>query len=88
MGAAAMVDAQAEAMKAAAENAGGAMMGFMGMGMAQAAGGMNAASLYDRAESERASARTIEIKTTSKGENLSPFLHPLFLTDFIKYPIL
>ncbi len=56
MGAAAMVDAQAEAMKAAAENAGGAMMGFMGMGMAQAAGGMNAASLYDRAESERASA--------------------------------
>ncbi len=54
MGAAAMVDAQAEAMKGAATNPNGAMMGFMGVGMAQAAGGMSAASLYDRAEAERA----------------------------------
>ncbi|MBR7039595.1 MAG: SPFH domain-containing protein, partial [Oscillospiraceae bacterium] len=37
-----LTDAQAEAMKTAAGNQGGAMMGFMGMGMAQQAGGMNA----------------------------------------------
>ncbi|MBO4939153.1 MAG: SPFH domain-containing protein [Oscillospiraceae bacterium] len=46
MAAAKMVDAQAEAMKAAAANSGGAMMGFMGMNMAQQAGGLNANQLY------------------------------------------
>ena len=46
MAAAKLVDAQAEAMKAAASNAGGAMMGFMGMGMAQQAGGLNANQLF------------------------------------------
>ena len=46
MAAAKMVDAQAEAMKAAASNAGGAMMGFMGMNMAQQAGGLNANQLF------------------------------------------
>ncbi len=53
MGAAAMVDAQSEAMKSAAKNPNGAMMGFMGMGMAQGAGGLNASELYARAEKER-----------------------------------
>lgn len=43
MAAATLVGAQAEAMKSAAENKNGAMMGFMGMGMAQQAGGVNAA---------------------------------------------
>lgn len=46
MAAAHMVQAQAEAMKAAASNEGGAMMGFMGMNMAQASGGLNANDLY------------------------------------------
>ncbi len=46
MAAAHMVQAQAEAMKTAAGNSGGAMMGFMGMNMAQAAGGLNANALY------------------------------------------
>ena len=46
MAAAKMVDAQAEAMKAAASNSGGAMMGFMGMNMAQQAGGLNANQLF------------------------------------------
>ncbi len=46
MGAAAVVGAQAEAMKTAAGNSAGAMTGFMGMGMAMNAGGMNAANLY------------------------------------------
>ncbi len=47
MAAAALVGAQADAMKAAAANEGGAMMGFMGLGMAnQAGGGMNAQNLF------------------------------------------
>ena len=46
MAAATLVGAQAEAMKAAATNEGGAMMGFMGIGMAQQAGGMNAQDLF------------------------------------------
>ena len=46
MAAAHMVQAQAEAMKSAAKNENGAMMGFMGMNMAQTAGGLNANALY------------------------------------------
>lgn len=46
MAAAHMVQAQAEAMKAAAANENGAMMGFMGLNMAQQAGGLNANALY------------------------------------------
>lgn len=38
--------AVADAMKAAAENPGGAMTGFMGVGMAAGAGGMNAQNLF------------------------------------------
>ena len=44
--AATLVEAQADAMRKAAENQGGAMMGFMGMNMAQQAGGMNAQNLF------------------------------------------
>ena len=46
MAAATLVGAQSEAMKSAAGNPNGAMMGFMGMGMAQQAGGMNAQNLF------------------------------------------
>lgn len=46
MAAATLVEAQAEAMKAAAGNKGGAMTGFMGMGMAMNAGGVNPQNLY------------------------------------------
>jgi len=41
-----LVGAQAEAMKTAAGNTNGAAMAFMGMGMAQNAGGINAQGLY------------------------------------------
>lgn len=44
--AAILVEAQAEAMKTAAGNAGGAAMGFFGMNMAQQTGGLNAQNLY------------------------------------------
>ena len=54
MAAAHMVQAQAEAMKAAAANENGAMMGFMGMNMAQAAGGLNANTLYQMGQQQNA----------------------------------
>ncbi len=55
MGAATMVEAQAEAMKSAGKNSGGAMQGFFGMGMAMNAGGMNAQNLYQMgAEQQKA----------------------------------
>ena len=43
-----------EAMKTAAANSAGAMTGFMGMGMAQQAGGINAAQLYQMAAQQEA----------------------------------
>lgn len=46
MAAATLVEAQSEALKGAASNEGGAMVGFMGMNMAQNAGGINAQDLY------------------------------------------
>lgn len=49
-----MVGVQGEAMKSAAANPNGAMMGFMGMGMAQAAGGMNAAQLFQIGQQQTA----------------------------------
>ena len=50
MAAAAMVGAQTEAMKSAAKNENGAMMGFMGMNMAQQAGGLNANALFQMSQ--------------------------------------
>ena len=47
MAAAHLVGAQAQAMQDAANNAGGAAMGFMGMNMAMNTGGMNAANLFN-----------------------------------------
>lgn len=46
MAAATLTSAQADAMKMAASNENGAMMGFMGMGMAAQSGGMNAQNLF------------------------------------------
>ena len=56
MAAAHMVQAQAEAMKSAAKNENGAMMGFMGMNMAQSAGGMNTNALFQMGQQQAASA--------------------------------
>ena len=56
MGAAYTTMAQGEAMKAAAANEKGAMMGFMGMNMVQQAGGVNATQLYQMAAQQPAPA--------------------------------
>ena len=54
MAGATLVGAQAEAMKTAAGNAGGAAVGFMGMNMAMNAGGVNAQSLYQMGQQQAA----------------------------------
>ena len=56
MAAATLTAAQAEAMKTAAANENGAMMGFMGMGMATQAGGVNAQSLFEMGAAQQAAA--------------------------------
>ena len=54
MAGATLVGAQADAMKAAANNQGGAMTGFMGMGMAMNTGGMNAQNFYAMGQQQAA----------------------------------
>ena len=54
MAAANLNAAQADAMRNAASNPGGAMMGFAGMNMANQMGGMNAGQLYQMAANEQA----------------------------------
>lgn len=53
MAAAHLTEAQGEAMKTAAGNSGGAMVGFMGMNMAQANGGINAGNLFNMAAQQQ-----------------------------------
>ena len=67
MGAAYTTMAQGEAMKAAAANENGAMMGFMGMGMAQQAGGVNAAQLYQMAAQQQAAAPAAPTASAAGG---------------------
>ena len=52
MAGAALVGAQADAMRGAANNTGGAAMAFMGMNMAQQAGGMNAQNLFSMGQQQ------------------------------------
>ncbi|MBP1536225.1 MAG: SPFH domain-containing protein [Ruminococcus sp.] len=54
MAAGGVVAAQGDAMRAAGSNAGGAMAGFMGVNMAQQAGGMNAQQLFGMAAQQQA----------------------------------
>ena len=56
MAAASLVSAQGDAMRTAAGNTGGAMTGFMGMGMAGQAGGMNPQSLFQMGAQQAAPA--------------------------------
>ena len=67
MAAAHMVQAQADAMKAAARNEGGAMTGFMGMGMAQTAGGVNTNSLFQMGQAQQPAAPAADGWTCACG---------------------
>ena len=58
MAAAHLAGAQAAAMQNAASNAAGAATGFIGMNMANSAGGMNAASLYEISAQQKAAAQS------------------------------
>jgi membrane protease subunit (stomatin/prohibitin family) len=77
MAAATLVGAQSEAMKAAGANEGGAMLGFMGLGMAQAVGTNSAAQLYQMGQAPPAAppptvppaAATASAKAMSGGWN-------------------
>lgn len=66
MAGAALVGAQAEAMKAAASNENGAMMGFMGMNMAQQSGGLNANELFQMGGQQSAPAHASQTGWTCK----------------------
>lgn len=69
MAAATLVGAQADAMKSAASNSEGAMTGFMGMGMAMNAGGMNAQNLFAMGQQAAATQGNWKCScgTTAKG---------------------
>ena len=58
MAAASLVGAQGDAMRAAAANRNGAVMGFMGMNMAMQAGGVNAQNLYEMGAAQQAQMQT------------------------------
>lgn len=73
MAAANLAQAQAEAMKTAAGNANGAMMGFMGMNMANQTGGMNANSLYEMGASQAQSGTSQAQGGASQAEGMQWF---------------
>lgn len=63
MAAATLVDAQSEAMRAAASNEAGAMTGFMGFGMAQQSGGANAQNLFAMGQQQQVQQSQSSIQT-------------------------
>lgn len=65
MVAAALAGAQADAMKTAAGNPAGAMTGFMGMGMANSAGGINAGDLFAMGQPQAAQTASVAQQNTA-----------------------
>lgn len=64
MAAATMVEAQSAAMQSAAKNSGGAMVGFMGMNMAQQQGGVNAQGLFNMAAQQQSQQQAQQAQQT------------------------
>lgn len=64
MAAATLAGAQADAMKAAASNSGGAMTGFMGMGMAMQSGGVNVQNLFQMGAEQQAARQAAQPQQT------------------------
>lgn len=71
MAAATLVGAQSDAMRAAAENEGGAMMGFMGLGMAQNAGGSNVQNLFAMGQQQEQAQVGNKAESKAQGWNCS-----------------
>ncbi|MGN1404486.1 MAG: SPFH domain-containing protein [Ruminococcus sp.] len=69
MAAATLTGAQADAMRAAASNPNGAMMGFMGMNMAGQAGGMNAQALYQMGAQQQAAQAAQPVQQVASPAN-------------------
>lgn len=67
MAAATLVGAQADAMKAAASNPNGAMTGFMGMGMAANASGMNPQNLFAMGAQQQAQPQQPAVPVKAEG---------------------
>jgi Putative virion core protein (lumpy skin disease virus) len=67
MAAASIVDSQSEAMKIAAANDGGAMLGFMGLNMAAGAGGMNAEGLFAMGQQQNAQQQAAAAPAAAAG---------------------
>lgn len=68
MAGATLVSAQADAMREAASNSGGAMTGFMGMGMAMnASGGANAQDLFAMGQQQTAQPQAAQQQMTSQA---------------------
>ena len=67
MMAATLGGAQAEAMKAAASNPNGAMMGFMGMNMAGGANGVNLQNLYEMGNAQQKNAQAAAVAKQDTG---------------------
>lgn len=67
MAAATLASAQAEAMKTAAGNKAGAMTGFMGMGFAQNAGGMDTQALFQMGQQQKPAAAPSPAPTAAAG---------------------
>ncbi len=69
MAAATLVAAQSDAMKGAASNKGGAITGFMGLGMAQGAGGADAEALFRMSDQKKTEKISGSAGKTEVSEN-------------------
>ena len=67
MAAATLTQAQADAMKDAAKNKGGSMNAFLGMGMAQNAGGINAQQLFEMSAQQQAARQQAEAQAAAQA---------------------
>jgi membrane protease subunit (stomatin/prohibitin family) len=72
MAAASLVNAQSDAMRSAAGNTSGAMTGFMGMGMANMAGGMNPQNLFAMGAAQQAAAQQAGAQTAPQPQTAPP----------------
>lgn len=72
MAGAAMTAATADAMRSAAENPNGAFMGYMGMGMAQQAGGVDTQALYEMGQKQSQQAEQNQSAQATTGSWTCP----------------